>query len=116
MDEGLEEFHRLLLQLRSETISNITNHISGKFSISRSREMAGAYEKIGQNPKMLENYFLPEIIDETIIILLQLLDVSKFDIRYVSSESGDGVSLFEATESIGANYEFDWLPQIKTGK
>lgn len=115
-EEGLEEFHQLLLKLRSEVISNITNHISGKFRILRSQEMAEAYEKIESSRTILESYFLLEIVDETIIILLQILDASKFDIRYASSQSENSASLFEATESLGANYEFDWLPQIKIEK
>lgn len=115
-EKGLEEFHHLVLKLRSEAISNISNHIHGKFKISRSREMTEAYKKIENSPSILESYFLPEIVDETIVILLQLLDASTFDVRYMPSEKEGGASLFDATESLSANYEFDWLPQIKIDK
>jgi hypothetical protein len=69
-EEGLQELQQLIMKLRSEAISNISNHINGKFTISRSLQMAEAYRKMRESPEIFESYYLPEIVDETIIILL----------------------------------------------
>jgi hypothetical protein len=75
--------------------------------------MAEAYRKTRELPEIFESYFLSEIVDEKIIILLQLLDRSRFDIEYVFKENKGSICLFEMTELLGAVYELDWLPQMK---
>lgn len=113
-EDALDEFRQLILKVRSESISNVSGYLSGHYKGERAKAMLAAYKELESRPEVLVSYFLPEIIDEVIIILLQRLDESKFDLRRVGHEEGkDSLSLYEETDSLGAEYEFGWLNEVK---
>ena len=112
-ENALDEFRQLILKVRSESLSNISGSLSGRYKGERAKAMLAAYAELKSRPEVLESYFLPEIVDEVIIILLQRLDESQFDVRKSASEHGESSSLYEETESLGAEYEFEWLLESK---
>ena len=114
MDEdALAEFRDLILKVRGETIANFSGYLSGQYRNERAQALAAAYAALKRHPETLESYFLPEIVDEVLVILLQRLDESPFDFIHLADGEKAAVSLRDQTESLGSAYEFDWLPTAK---
>lgn len=83
-ESALAQFRDFVLRVRAETISNFEGYLSGHYKNEHAQAIAAAYIELKSRPELLQGYFLPEIVDEVLVIFLQALHESNFDLNCVS--------------------------------
>lgn len=117
-EEAQQIFKRLMMKSREDTISNFAGYFNGRYKSSHAQAIRGFYESFSAEERESISRLVPFIVDETLIVFLQSLDHlalidGKIDIIIrVNRDDKDGVPIYDYTDSLGLDYEDDWVGDI----
>lgn len=95
------------MRIRQEAISNMRGRLLYSSYEDRSTKLRQAYETLGPEKERLMEYFLPEFVDEAIMVSLQELFLA--DYALVKEELPPEAR----AESLAHAYEMSWLPKLR---
>lgn len=114
----LDNLGRLFFQVKDVTNANFTAYFDGRTKGTRGLEMHSTFAPLSEQAQAVVRELVPEIVNETLVVLLQLLDKrilldGDFDLL-IKTESGEMVSAYDFTESLGSEYEFNdgWASRL----
>ncbi|UQN05164.1 hypothetical protein [Deinococcus sp. QL22] len=104
-DAVLDRIGRLFVDARDATISNYDRYTSDKPGGKYGQFINGIYQGIGDDSKEAFAALLPCIVDETLRIVLQLLDERLDRILLKVEEEGVERSPYDFTDALEAEYD-----------
>ncbi len=91
-------------EIRDNSIRNIDRYLEGNFKGKYAKFVRSVFERNLSSPESLMREMIPLIVDETIDIFLQVLDLKMKQISIHINMNGKSVSPYEFTDALEAEY------------
>lgn len=103
---ALEHLGKIVVQdVRDYTITQLDGIIAGKYQGVFAQHIRQKISELGHDPQALLHALIPDIVDDTLTVLLQVLDAHVGSVVIEVREGEEWVSPYAYTDALGAFYD-----------